>query len=148
MMQKQIQPNIFLSGWVCFFYLHLIHCNPNNVFMCWVKALSLAWALILVKACSWASWPSWHMQISVPTFASSFCFTLPPKKKRRTTKVTTSFCSTCWQFQQLPIWAEANTEVFFWFFYLREINIPTLFFLVTLGFNQYLNLAFSLLFGF
>jgi hypothetical protein len=34
------------------------------------------------------------------------------------------------------------------FFYLREINIPTLFFLVTLGFNQYLNLAFSLLFGF
>ncbi len=49
-MQKQIQPNIFLSGWVCFFYLHLIHCNPNNVFMCWVKALSLAWALILVKS--------------------------------------------------------------------------------------------------
>jgi hypothetical protein len=74
MMQKQIQPNNkdtytktpillvnedydaktnstqHLLEWVgLLFYLHLIHCNPNNVFMCWVKALSLAWALILVK---------------------------------------------------------------------------------------------------
>jgi hypothetical protein len=39
-----------LLEWVglLFFPLHLIHCNPSNV-LCWVKALSLAWALILVK---------------------------------------------------------------------------------------------------
>jgi hypothetical protein len=55
---------------------------------------------------------------------------------------------------KLAISAAANLgrgkilRFFFGFFYLREINIPTFFFFLALGFNQYLNLMFSLLFGF